>query len=58
MRKQAVQYRDTGASTRKRKGASASDAVDAGAGILASLSDPAAVQDDARSTEEKHPERL
>ena len=57
VRKQAVQYTDTGASTRKRKGASASDAVDAAAGILASLSDPAAVQDDARSTEEKHPEQ-
>jgi hypothetical protein len=57
VRKQAVQYTDTGASTRKRKGASAPDAVDAAAGILASLSDPAAVQDDARSIEEKHPEQ-
>lgn len=57
VRKQAVQYTNTGASTRKRRGASASDAVDAVAGILASPSDPAAVQDDARSTEEKHPEQ-
>ena len=53
VRKQAVQYTDhdtdTGASTRKRKGAGAFDSVDVVADILASLSDPAAVQD-ARST--------
>ena len=49
VRKQAVQYTDhdtdTGASTRKRKGAGAFDSVDVVADILASLSDPAAVQD-------------
>ena len=50
-------YIDTGASTRKRKGVGAVDAVHVVADILASLNDPAAVQN-ARSTEEKNPTQV